>query len=405
MNKNNTSIPPYLMTFDPGSFAHYTVLNRYPNIVNSVIKSNDYPQAIVSQLLGLNEEISQGKAITPLSDSYPEHNDWNEGISLYRDPTWLGVMWYYSEALFYNRILDITGYYRDGEFKGKDPYRRPKDKQISEDIQTLASVWEQFMRLDETETFNWILHSALWGNRGDLSMSALIDGNSLGGLSTQSEREFILADHTEQVRAFLSAGLQRVDILNDNVGADSIFDLILADFLIQHGWVKQVRLQLKDRPFFISDAMPPDIRQTVTQLWLHPALALRALGQRLSLYLEDGRLELKSHPFLASVFTFRHLPPALHADLASADLLILKGDANYRRLLDERHWSFATPLETATAHFPFPFLAMRTIKCELLAGLDADSALKMERLQKEDLFAFVSGKRGVIQLRPNRLAH
>jgi hypothetical protein len=148
--------------------------------------------------------------------------------------------------------------------------------------------------------------------------------------------------------------------------------------------------------------MPQDIYQTVTKLSRHEFAPLHSLGRRLSQYLEDKRLVLKSDPFLASGQTYESLPSALFEDLSKADLLILKGDANYRRLLGERHWPFVTPLEIATQHFPFSFLAMRTVKSEILAGLDPVTALKMERLDQEDQFAFVSGKRGVIQLRINR---
>ncbi|MCE1253499.1 MAG: protein-glutamate O-methyltransferase family protein [Anaerolineae bacterium] len=399
MNKN--SLPAYLMTSEPGSFAHYTVLERYPNIINQVIEGNRYPQNIVNALRELQTEIRSGGKATPLSADFPNSQDWNTLLVSYENDTWLGLMWYFSEAFFYQRILDVVQYYREGELKGLDPYRGLKQSQISGDIADLCAVWPQYENLPALERFDLILHSCLWGNRADLSMTAFIDGQSLQGLSNQSEREFIVSDATDVARDYLSRGHNQVDVLNDNAGADSIFDLVLADFLISQGWVKTVRFLLKDCPFFISDAMPKDIRQTISELQAQNNNAVCALGRRLDNYLVSGQLILSTHPFFSSGHTFEDLPADVVADLQKADLIILKGDANYRRMLGERHWPYGTPIEEAAHFFPQSFLAMRTIKCELLAGLESEKAREMEKLNRDDMFAFVSGKRGVIQMRLN----
>jgi len=43
------------------------------------------------------------------------------------------------------------------------------------------------------------------------------------------------------------------------VGLELLFDLALADFLLCHGWAREVVLHLKNQPFFVSDAMPKDV--------------------------------------------------------------------------------------------------------------------------------------------------
>jgi hypothetical protein len=164
-------------------------------------------------------------------------------------------------------------------------------------------------------------------------------------------------------------GLHQVDFVNDNVGADLLSGLALADFLLVQGWVREVVFHLKDRPFFVSDAMPPDMRATTSLLRSAPDRAMRELGARMHDHLEAGRLIMKDDPFWTSSLMFRRLPPPLRAEMARSDLVILKGDLNYRRLLNDRRWPHTTPLEKIAHYFPAPFLVLRTLKAELIAGL------------------------------------
>jgi hypothetical protein len=192
--------------------------------------------------------------------------------------------------------------------------------------------------------------------------------------------------------------MQRVDFINDNVGLDLLFDLALADFLLARGWARQVVFHLKDRPFFVSDAMPKDARATISLLRASPDTAVQDLGARLDAHLETGRLTLTEDPFWASSLTYHRLPPALRDALDRADLIILKGDVNYRRLLDDRHWPHTTRLEQAAATFPTPFLTLRTLKGEIMVGLEPGQA---EALAEEDPDWLINGQRGVIHLVTN----
>ena len=92
---------------------------------------------------------------------------------------------------------------------------------------------------------------------------------------------------------------------------------------------------------------------------------------------------------------FRQMTPSLRAELARSDLAILKGDVNYRRLLDDRHWPHTTRLEEIAAYFPAPFLVLRTLKGEIMVGLESGQA---EALAAQDPTWLINGKRGLIQL-------
>ncbi len=89
------------------------------------------------------------------------------------------------------------------------------------------------------------------------------------------------------------------------------------------------------------------------------------------------------------------LPASLAADLARSDLVLIKGDVNYRRLLGDRHWPHATRMEEVTAYFPAPFVTLRTLKGEIMVGLAPGQAAQ---LRADDPEWLINGKRGVIQL-------
>lgn len=89
------------------------------------------------------------------------------------------------------------------------------------------------------------------------------------------------------------------------------------------------------------------------------------------------------------------MPSRLRDSLAQSDLVILKGDLNYRRLLDDRRWPPTTCMEGVTAYFPRPFLTLRTLKAEVIVGLQEGEA---EALTAADPDWLINGRRGIIHL-------
>ncbi|NLX43146.1 MAG: protein-glutamate O-methyltransferase family protein, partial [Chloroflexi bacterium] len=80
-----------------------------------------------------------------------------------------------------------------------------------------------------------------------------------------------------------------------------------------------------------------------------------------------------------------------------SDLILLKGDVNYRRLLEDRDWPPTTDLAEVTRYMPAPFVTLRTLKAELVVGLAPGLA---ESLAAEDPDWLVNGERGVIHYVP-----
>ncbi|MGD0878704.1 MAG: damage-control phosphatase ARMT1 family protein [Anaerolineales bacterium] len=387
------SLPPCLMTSDPGSFARNTILERKPQIIRQVLADNDYPPSVFTALEAFRAEIAS-RPIQPLLESAPDVPDWNRAQAHYAGKTWLEIPWYFAESYFYRRLLEAIGYFQPGEGQGRDPFGQPKALQLAGDVQRLSSNWEQFVTLETGARFEALLHSSLWGNRSDLS-NFTVQVKARSGLAAAAERHMILIDHTRQIQDLLAGGLTRVDFICDNVGSDLLFDLALADFLLCQGWVQAIHLNLKKQPFFVSDAMPADAHSTIDLLKAAPASGSQALGTRLDEDLSSGRLFFDNDSFWTTWRMFRDMPTHLRQELASAGLVLVKGDVNYRRLLDDRHWPSTTRMEAVCAYFPAPFVALRTLKGEIMAGLQPGQA---QTLQMEDPTWLINGKRGVIQL-------
>jgi len=389
----NIGLPPPLMTSEPGSFARHTIVERKPQIIRQVIEDNGYSPDIVQALEGFREEIAS-QPVRPLSEQAPDVTFWNRELEAYQGRTWLDLPWYFAEAYFYRRLLEAVHYFQPGPWQGRDPFEKQKQEQEQAAVAQLAEAWGQLAGLEPLVAFPLLLHSSLWGNRADLS-NLTVRVRAQVGVAADQERHHILIDHTETVTALLAQGLRRVDFINDNVGVDLLFDLALADFLLAQGWARKVVLHLKHAPFFVSDAMPKDVQATVSLLRTEISPATRDLGARLHSHLGARRLIVEDDPFWTSCLTFRQLPPALRADLACADLVILKGDVNYRRLLDDRHWPHTARMEEIADTFPTSFLTLRTLKGEIMVGLAPGQA---EGLAAADPTWLINGKRGLIQL-------
>jgi uncharacterized protein with ATP-grasp and redox domains len=397
LTRNNTELPPPLMTSELGSFARRTIVERKPQIIQRVIEDNDYPPGIVQALVTFKREIASHllrQPMQPLAEQAPDVAFWSRELVAYQGKTWLEVPWYFAETYFYRRLLESVRYFQPGPWKGHDPFEKQKQTQEKMAVERLVESWGQLAGAESDVAFEALLHSCLWGNRADLS-NFTVAIQARGGLATREERHNILIDHTDEVQQLLVSGLERVDFINDNVGLDVLFDLALADFLLVQGWVRQVVFHLKNCPFFVSDAMPKDVGAMIAMLQAAPDAAMRELGVRLKEHVEAGRLVLKADAFWTSCLMFRHLPPPLRESLESSRLVILKGDVNYRRLLDDRHWPHTKRLEEITDYFPSPFLVLRTLKGETMVGLEPGQA---EALAAEDPTWLINGKRGIVQL-------
>jgi len=368
-------------------------LYRKPQIIEKVISDNDYPPVIVERLIHFKEEIANG-TVQPLTEDATDVEEWNTVWLRFKGRTWLELPWYFAEAYFYRRLLEATGYFQPGPIKGCDPFSAPKKEQIAESITRLSLVADAISDIkDHQLCFENLLHASLWGNRVDLSNLTITD--EVRRRQGMIERENLLIDDFPVVfKAFKKQPPSRIAFINDNVGLELGFDLCLADFLLRNNWVEKITLYLKPYPFFVSDAMPKDLLETVRAFIKAPASSLSLLGRRLEDALSEGTLSMSYDWFLASPYHYCEMPHPLHEEISRLDLVILKGDVNYRRLLSDRHWPYTTPITEIIHYFPTSLLILRTLKGEIMVGLKEGQA---EKIESEDPDWLINGKRGIIQ--------
>jgi uncharacterized protein with ATP-grasp and redox domains len=386
-------LPPPLMVSEPGSFAESTIVRRKPQIVADVISHNQYPQEIVTALGAFVQEIAT-QSVAPLREDWPDVPFWLEQWRPWEGQSWRQLPWFFAETYFYRRLLEIVRYFQPGALYLQDPFEPQKRQALEHGMGLLAGFLQAApgSAALQAEIALWLQHS-LWGNRADLS-NAQTAAKAYSTFAQDPGR--LLIDHTEQVWELLKGGrVQRLDLVADNTGLELLVDLQWIALLLRHDLVREVHLHLKGQPYFVSDAMIKDFEASRAALLASPMPELSALGGHISAQQAAGRLAVHDHPFWATCLFYQQLPDDLRQNLANADLLVLKGDVNYRRLVEDRHWPPTSKLEDIAGHMPTSFVTLRTLKGEVIVGLGEGMAETLSQLDPQWL---INGEHGIIHL-------
>lgn len=377
------------------AYTEDSVARRLADILRRVFTENDLPETAVPPLQRLLDDIPYGE-IRPLpAHIAPDLAAWQANIDPQLGQNWLEAPWFFVETYFYRQIAAAVDHFRSGI----DPFAYQKKHSLAvAEAQTHALI----LKLNEmvpqgwhTENFRQLLLADLWGNQADLSMWAAGDEAMPNHADSADRSAHLLVDDETAVTQLLQNGLPQVDFIIDNAGFELIGDLCLADYLLAVDKTSTVRFHLKLFPTFVSDATIIDVEATIASLRQSDDAALQQMGERLTGYVLDGRLRLLTHPFWTSPHPLWALPADLRQTLAAADLIISKGDANYRRALGDAQWPHTTPISSIVSYLPTTVLFLRTGKSEVLAGLSEATLAKMSQAEADWL---INGRWGVIQL-------
>ncbi len=397
-------LPPAIRGLEVETFAYSSVAKRLPEIARRTLAENVYSANIVEQLTSLIDSIPEG-GIRLLRDSFtPDAAEWEAYGAPHFGHSWLQVPWFFAEHYFYRRILEATGYFRPGPGFGLDPFEYQK-------AQGLEAGREAFRRLNTRATLacEWtasslshLLWFVLWANQADLSLWPADGKPADRRAAAEADASRLLADDRGGIAETLIEGEQvslRVDLVADNAGEEIVGDLLLADYLLRCGSVSEVDIHLKAHPTFVSDATIKDVHSTIAFLLSGEEPPAPDLARNLQGHLTEDRLRLRQDSFWTSPLPMWQMPPTLQRELQASDLVIFKGDANYRRLLGDRHWDFDTPFEAVVGYMPAPVVALRTLKSEIATGLKTG---QVEAAGLRDPEWMVNGRWGIIQFAPAR---
>lgn len=231
------------------------------------------------------------------------------------------------------------------------------NKDVTHDVEAEKILFSEFFEI------------CLWGNATDLSLLTNLtyeDIQKLQGSAARkaAEANILINDLPATYDILHKARAEgkterRVDFVLDNAGFELYVDLILAGFLLSSGLATQIVLRPKSIPWFVSDVLPSDFGallnaisnpkaffETQTEdeklqdkspvpLSEQEASDLFFVFQEWAKLHAEGQLIMRPNRYWTAGGSFWRLPheaPELHEDLKGAELVIFKGDLNYRKL-------------------------------------------------------------------------
>ncbi|WP_225830580.1 damage-control phosphatase ARMT1 family protein [Streptomyces sp. NK08204] len=392
-------LAPVILGDEPGSFPYRVLAERHPAIIRRVRDAFPYGPGQRGALDALLESCTDG-VIEPLSEDAPDRDRWRAwGLDGYVGWSWFDVPWLWSESYFYRRLLDAVGYFWPGAWQGIDPFRPFKHAELD-----APETGEELAALDglrdrpEEERARALLHGSLWGNRADLGFRL-----SAAGAEAAEPAPALVADDSDTLWSLLPpTGTGTLCLVADNAGPELVPDLLMVAHLLAAGRIARAVLHVKPYPYYVSDATTADVIDAVHRVRAAPGAAAE-YGHALWAAMADGRLTVRAHPFSCAPLPYAEMPDDLRSDFAAADLTLVKGDLNYRRLVGDRMWPPTTPFQEATAYFPGPVAALRTLKSDVVTGLSepTEAALVAAEGQRWR----TAGTHALIQVRPSDDVH
>jgi uncharacterized protein with ATP-grasp and redox domains len=381
----NVKFPPPLCAAD-GGFTRDSLVVRLPNILRETLSSASAPPALVR---AVHEQL-----IEPLSAGVLLPAPANDAARLWRDDSFeFQSSWFYQEVVAYVHLMRLWG---EHGLAGEDPFASQKTRALESAEAAFLSTIVPLAGGDGKPTNELVaaaLVRSLWGNRADLSLSAGRIERVAAGAADD-----VLVDELDAAFDVLLAerssggggSASEITIVLDNCGLELLSDLALTDVLLRLG--HRVTLHCKAEPTFVSDALEADILATIS--FISQRAASAPLADRLLSALSDGSLQITAHRFWNCALPGWCMPSDLRDALSRSSLAIFKGDANYRRLLGDRHWPHDTPFDFIVgAYAPCPILALRTLKAGLIAGLPREVEARVAGADDW----LVSGRYGVMQ--------
>jgi hypothetical protein len=388
------ALPPELLNNDPRGFAWGVWHDRTPKLVAQIRDANPYGPEQRRALDELLEEISSG-VMQPLGPDAHDQQVWAAWGAGHFGKPWADAPFLWSESYFYRRLLNAAGFFEPGSWRWFDPFEYLKTAELRDPaLEPDLAALDDLQNLSVEDQGQAKLLAALWGNRADLGFRFGTPAAPGGAGSAR-----VIVDHSAELWAALGPAA-RVVLVADNAGRELLADLALIDHLLQHCHVSSVSLHVKPCPYYVSDAVTPDAVACLRRLAATPGSAAE-VAHRLHAAMSRGQVSLYTHEFYCAPWSYHQMPADLAAQFAQASLTILKGDLNYRKLVGDRAWPPTTPFTDVAAYFPGTVAALRTLKSDVITGLDTATVADLDATGQPWR---TDGRHGLIQIKASRRA-
>ncbi|KAK4037897.1 damage-control phosphatase ARMT1 [Daphnia magna] len=425
---------PYLSAGVPGSFAYRTVKDRMPVILTKVIDflcrnkheilesstaeagSIEDLKLIIGKLSQLRSEMQTNKTLRPLEISSSHLRDgakWNNELIEAKDsssPQWFSSPWLLVECYMYRAIYCI--FENSIHLKRLDPFSHMKEELIISQKYVLSQLVAYTNDLSQTITsashlqanFMKLLEISLWANRNDLSLSGGNAETKPGSFLDDVEQlsSHILVNNANELWLYVEQVQKdfrnkELGIIMDNSGLEMVADLCLAVYCISHQLFDRVIFYVKKIPWFVSDTTFDDLQWALHYMEKDvpemQCFASKCLG-----YLDSQQFQVVEEGYFTLPLPYHVMnkeDPDLYNKLSQSQLLIFKGDLNYRKLGADIDWPSTTTFEKFLQGFkPAPLVALRTIKAEIICDIPSTKVSELELLDKDWM---TKGDYGLIQ--------
>ena len=270
-----------------------------------------------------------------------------------------------TEFIFYETI-DYLFKTRNPDCQDIDYFQKKKKADFilqSTDFDIMETITNSSFTKDSL--IKYLLYS-MKGNSHDLSQNE--------ELYKEDKNKYIsVCDDTLKIFSFLSQKekFEKCIIIPDNSAVEFFADICLAMFLLSTNKFEKIVFKMNDRPKFVSDVTRQDY--TMLKEFLKQD---RLASYLFDSYEKSGRLQFEYINSYTQIPYVRDFPEAEILDLKSADLLIVKGDLNYRRFLLDAFCPFTTPLKNLLPKqlLDQKIIFLRMIKSSLVAGLTQEQS-------------------------------
>lgn len=370
---------------------------------------------IVQKLHNLNSDLEKNAPLTPLpDDGEPDIKDYNDELAFIGPLTWRNAPWLYTECYMYRTIRTFFSLRQAPFWQKYDVFAKQKRSSLSASKRGFVELVHWFRnvsRTTEEEALNTpeelktlveeTIDISLWGNATDLSLLTTISIEEIqsrqGKKARQALKQNVVDDDTDQVWELLQRLLQQSDnssrevhFVLDNCGFELFADLVLAAYLLRAGYATKIVLHGKAMGWFVSDVTAQDVEDLLQAFSADDSdllggvdeeaqADLKWFGTDLQTLFDKRQLQYQDHPFWTSAHPFGRLgdaAPELYEELSRAELVIFKGDLNYRKLVFDGLWPRTTTFKQAIGALGnaknaggLRVLALRTCKADTCVGL------------------------------------
>lgn len=376
--------PDYIRSSKKSSFSHYTIKNRFPQIVQNITKENPnfFDDVFKEFSLGLFDE-----KISRICDETTKLFDQSVlpfvGQSIFEAP------FFVSEMYFYHRIISIL---RKNGIQS-DPFFSVKKKALEDGNIFLEQLALDLFdgRLSELKKcINSAFVLSLWGNLADLSLFT-IDQDTITRNNENHDR--ILINDSKVFIDKMITNQNVIHFLMDNAGYELISDLYLISILLKYTDCI-IRVHVKPMPMFVSDVTQSDWDFTLSYMSQSDTNEVKKWHRFIEDATNSGRLFVETHYFWSSCYLFSD-EWFRKIGISVDDLIISKGDLNYRRFFEDREWEPTAKILSSINVSKNSGVLIRTMKSEIVTGLNQRV---VEMLDKNEKDWMTSGKFGLIQM-------